>query len=64
MQAQFSQSSFTGTEADGFVLVNAVLVGGSSDSSFDITVTPSQQSPVSAQGIEFKHVWPVLLFLN
>ena len=56
MQVRFSQSSFTGTEADGFVLVNVVLVGGSSDSSFDVTVTPSQQSPVSARGIEFAHV--------
>ena len=56
MQVQFSQGSFTGTEADGFVLVNVVLVGGSSDSSFDVTVTPSEQSPVSARGIEFAYV--------
>ena len=56
MQVQFSQGSFTGTEADGFVLVNVVLVGGSSDNSFDVTVTPSEQSPVSARGIEFGYV--------
>ena len=55
MQVQFSQSSFSRTEADGFVLVNVVLVGGSSDGSFGVTVTPSQQSPVSAEGIELAH---------
>ena len=62
MQVQFSQGSFTGTEAVGFVLVNVVLVGGSSDSSFDVTVTPSEQSPVSARGIEFAYVRPHYYF--
>ena len=46
----FTQDQFTGSEATGFVLVNLELTGGSSVSPFDVTVTPSEQSPVSAEG--------------
>ena len=33
-----------------FVMVNLELTGGTSASQFSITVTPSEQTPVSAQG--------------
>ena len=52
VRVQFSQNSFTGTEASGFVLVSVVLDGGSSVSPFSVTVTPSEQTPVSAAGSE------------
>ena len=37
-------------ENTGFVYVELELVGGTSDSSFNVLVTPSEQSPVSAEG--------------
>ena len=46
----FTQSQFSGAEASGFVEVNLELTGGSSANTFNVTVIPSQQSPVSAQG--------------
>ena len=50
MDVQFSQDRFIGSEASGFVMVNLELIGGSSASPFTVMVTPSQQSPVSAEG--------------
>ena len=46
----FTQTQFTGSEAERFVEVNVELNGGTSASEFDVTVTPSEQSPVSAEG--------------
>ena len=37
-------------ENTAFVDVELELVGGSSANRFDVTVTPSEQSPVSAKG--------------
>ena len=47
---RFTQNQFIGSEAMGFVTVNLELTGGTSASPFDVTVTPSEQSPVSAEG--------------
>ena len=47
---RFTQNRFTGSEAMGFVEVNLELTGGSSASPFNVTVTPIEQSPVSAEG--------------
>ena len=47
---EFTQSSYDGMEETGFVGVELRLVGGTSASSFSVTVTPSEQSPVSAEG--------------
>ena len=47
----FSQDRFLGFEETGSVVVTLELVGGSSNRSFDVIVTPSEQSPVSAEGI-------------
>ena len=41
---------YTGSEATGFVIVTLELVGGVSSDPFNVTVTPSEQSPVSAEG--------------
>ena len=46
----FAQPTFSGEENSGSVNVVLQLVGGTSASPFSVTVTPSEQSPVSAQG--------------
>ena len=47
---QFTSTTYSGTEASGFVNVDVELIGGTSTSPFNVMVTPSEQSPVSAQG--------------
>jgi len=48
---RFTQAQYTGSEDTGFILVTLELVGGTSSKPFDVTVTPLEQSPVSAEGI-------------
>ena len=45
----FTQSQFTGSESSGIMVVNLGLDGGRSTSPFNATITPSEQSPVSAE---------------
>ena len=45
----FTQNRFTGSETTGFIPVNLEL-NGTSTSPFTVMVTPSEQSPVSAEG--------------
>ena len=47
---QFTQKQYTGSEDTEFVLVVMKLVGGISSRPFDVTITPLEQSPVSAEG--------------
>ena len=47
---RFARQQFIGSEAMEFVMVDLELLGGTSASAFDVTVTPSEQSPVSATG--------------
>ena len=47
---QFTKDHYTGSEDIGFVLVALELVGGTSSRPFNVTVTPLEQSPVSAEG--------------
>ena len=47
---RFTQTQFTGSEAKGFAIIALELVGGISNNPFNVTVTPSEQSPVSAEG--------------
>ena len=47
---RFTQTQFTGSEAKGFAIITLELVGGISNNPFNVTVTPSEQSPVSAEG--------------
>ena len=46
----FTQPEFIGSESMGSVLVFLQLTGGSSASPFSVTVTPLEQTPVSAEG--------------
>ena len=50
IRVSFVSSRYTGREASGFVLVTVELVRGTSAYPFNVTVTPSEQSPVSAEG--------------
>ena len=50
ISVQFTQSLYTGSEDTGFVLVTLELVGGTSSRPFNVTVTPLEQSSVSAEG--------------
>ena len=50
ISVRFTQTQHTGSEATGFVIVTLELVNGISKNPFSVTVTPSEQSPVSAKG--------------
>jgi len=50
LTVQFSQNVFTGSEVSGIVPVSLLLGGGTSARPISVIVTPSDQSPVSAQG--------------
>ena len=50
IKARFTHAQYTGSEATGFVMVTLELVGGTSSNPFSVTVTPWEQSPVSAEG--------------
>ena len=50
VRVRFTQNQFTGSEATGFVLVHLELNRGKSAFPFSVTVTPLEQSPVSAEG--------------
>ena len=48
---EFASGQFTGSESSGFIQVVVTITGGSSSDPTTVTVTPSQQSPVSAMGM-------------
>ena len=50
ISVRFTETQYTGSEATGFVMVTLELVGGTSSNPFNVTVTPSEHSPVSAEG--------------
>ena len=47
---EFAQSSFSAEENTPSLDVILQLTGGTSSTPFSVTVTPSEQSPVSAEG--------------
>jgi len=50
LAVQFSQSVYTNDESSGGVPVTLLLIGGTSSSDINVTVIPSDQSPLSAEG--------------
>ena len=50
IRVRFKNTTFTGSEVAGFVLITLEVVGVTSANPFTVTVTPSEQSPVSAKG--------------
>ena len=47
---EFASGQFTGSESSGFIEVIVRVTEGVSSSSITVTVTPSEQSPLSAMG--------------
>ena len=47
---RLTQAQYTGSEDTRVILITLELVGGTSSRPFDVTVTPLEQSPVSAEG--------------
>ena len=56
IRVRFTENQFIGSEATGVVVVNLELTGGSSANPFNVMVTPSEQSAVSAQGNSVMYV--------
>ena len=50
LMVEFASGQFTGLESSGFIEVIVRVTGGVSSSPITVTVTPSEQSPVSAMG--------------
>lgn len=50
LTVQFSSPDYTNSELSGNILVTLLLEGGTSSSNITVTVVPSDQSPVSAEG--------------
>ena len=50
ISVRFAQAQYTGLEANRVMLVTLQLIEGASAYSFNVTVTPSEQSPLSAEG--------------
>ena len=50
LSVEFDQMIYSGSEASGFIPVTLLLRGGTSTDYITVTVTPSDQSPVSAKG--------------
>ena len=50
LTVQFSQSTFMDSESSTNMTIVLVLGGGTSSSDITITVIPSEQSPLSAEG--------------
>ena len=50
IRVRFTSNRFTGLESAEMLLVTLELIRGTSAIPFNVTVTPSEQSPVSAEG--------------
>ena len=56
IRVQFTKDNFTGLETTGFVVVFLELIGGTSAKPFNVTVSPLEQSPVSAKGNNIMYI--------
>ena len=50
LTVEFASGQFTGSESSGFIEVIVRVTGGVSSAPITVTVTLSEQSPVSAMG--------------
>ena len=50
VSVRFTQDRFFGSETEGSMLLSLELVGDTVSIPFDVSITPSEQSPVSAEG--------------
>jgi len=56
IRVRFASNRYTGLEAAGFVGVTLELNGGISAYSFNVNITASEQSPLSAEG-KYMHLY-------
>ena len=56
LTVEFASGQFTGSESSGFIEVIVRVTGGVSSAPITVTVTPSEQSPVSAMGKFYVYV--------
>ena len=62
---EFTSGQFTGSESSGFIEVVVRITGGTSSDPITVTVTPSQQSPVSALGeLTYNYVCSIIMSFN
>ena len=50
LKVEFASGQFTGSESSGFIEVVVKITGGTSITPITVTVTPTEQSPLSAIG--------------
>ena len=50
LSVEFAKMVYSDSEASGFIPVTLLLRGGTSADDITVTVIPSDQSPVSAEG--------------
>ena len=50
IRVRFASNGYTGLEATGFMIVTLEFNRGISTYPFNVTITPSERSPVSAEG--------------
>ena len=50
LTVEFTSGQFTGTESSQSIEVVVRVTGGTSNNPITVTVTPTEQSPVSAMG--------------
>ena len=50
LTVEFASGQFTGSELSGSIEVVVRITGGTSNDPITVTVTPSEQSPISAMG--------------
>ena len=51
LTVQFSHDAYTGMERSGIISVTLLLGGGTSSNEITVTITPSDQLPLSAEGM-------------
>ena len=67
LRIEFAQTSYIGVERSGFISVKLLLNGGVSASDIHVTVTSSDQSPLSAEGkryVSYTKLWVWMIRWN
>jgi len=64
VSVRFTQDRFFGSETEGFMLVSLELVGGTVSIPFNVTITPSEQLPVSAEGNRVLSYMIIIMLLD
>ena len=60
---EFASGQFNGSESSGFVEVVVRITGGTSITPITVTVTPTEQSPASADGkLVYTYLKPILYY--